>query len=288
MTCQGANTQDKPVLDQATFQQLLSAAYTLQKQNDKLPVKKAGADFPQTHSDGDVAGKVHTVPLVSMTPEPLAQSLPVKSALPMAQPDVQPLASLNDSATLPATPAEFPNLSREVLAAAHFKPAPARPTQLIPAVQHPVPRATMGSRRRVVPGRLSQSNELFWRAATVVAMAGVSALLLGASIDRVSPLPASLALPSELVQQQVPFRRAKRLVTIVMEPKAKTNIGPIEQTVVPDNTTGGSAIPAAAQKTIANQNRVHSAYASEADMVARDTVVRYGPRSAAPSVQVRK
>jgi hypothetical protein len=147
--------------------------------------------------------------------------------------------------------------------------------------------------------RISQSNELFWRATTVVAMtmAAVLALLLGASIDRLSPLPAGLALPSEVVLQQVPFRRAKRSVTIlaqsggvrtktmVMEPQA-TKTGPTE-TIVADQPPGRRATPASAQKTIVNPNR-HSTHESEADMVGQDTVMRYGTQSDAPPVQVQK
>ncbi|HXM20451.1 MAG TPA: hypothetical protein VN948_04195 [Terriglobales bacterium] len=300
MEYQRANTVDKPVLDQGTFQQLLAAAYTLQEQNDHLLVKQAKVDFPRTLSDEAVAEKVHLIPLVSLTPELLAETeLPLESVLAMAQSDVERLASLNDSVLQPETDARVPVLAREVLEAATFKRRPqSKPAQLILLVHHAVPSTTSGSRYRMEHGRISQSNQLFWRAATVVAVAAVSALL-GASIGRLSPLPAGLALPSELVQQQVPFRRAKRIVTVparsggvgaktvVMEPHAATKTGPTERTVVAGTPPGRSATPASAQKTIVNPNR-HSIYESEADMVAPNTVVRYGARSAAPRVQVQK
>jgi hypothetical protein len=64
-------------------------------------------------------------------------------------------------------------------------------------------------------------------------MAAVSALLLGSSFDRLSPLPAGLAMSPEVVQQQVPFRRAKPVMalqqagdgtqTIIKEPQPTQN-----------------------------------------------------------------
>jgi hypothetical protein len=298
---QPTNTLDKPVLDQGTFQQLLAAAYTLQEQNDHLLVKEAKADFSRTLSAEAVAEKVHLIPPVSLTPEPLAETeLPLKSVVPMTQSEVDPLALLNDSLLHPETDTRVPVLAREVPEATIFKRPQSKPEQLILPVQHPVPSAAGGSHYRMVRRRISPSNELFWRAATVAATAAVLALLLGASIGRFSPLPAGVALPSEPVQQPVPFRRAKRMVTIppqsggvstktvVMEPHAATRTGPTEQTVVADNLPGTSASPASARNTIVKPNRVHSAYESEADIVAPNTLVRYGARSAVPRIQARK
>src|SRR5580692_11523199 len=48
-TARHINTLDKPVLDQDSFQQLLSAAYTLQEKNRSL-VKETGADSSQAVS----------------------------------------------------------------------------------------------------------------------------------------------------------------------------------------------------------------------------------------------
>ena len=289
---QPTNTLDKPVLDQVTFQQLLAAAYTLQEQNARL--LEAKADFPQTLSDRAIAEKVPLNPLVSLPFKRLAET-----GQPQAQTDVEPLASLNDSVLQPEIDARVPVLAREVQEDATFKRPQSKSAQLVLLVQHSVPCATSGSRDRMVRRRASQGNELFWRAATAVAMAAVSALLLGASIHRLSPLPAGLALPSEKVQQQVPFRRTKRIVTvpaqrggvgtktIVMEPQARKS-GSTERTVVADKPPESRATPASPRKTIVNPTRVHSAYESEADMVAPDTVVRYCIRSAAPRLQVQK
>jgi len=71
-TARHVNTLDKPVLDQDSFQQLLSAAYTLQEKNRSL-VKETKADSFQTGS---------------LRPEPVQ----------MAHSDLEPSAHLNGSA----------------------------------------------------------------------------------------------------------------------------------------------------------------------------------------------
>jgi len=156
---QRTNTLDKPVLDQGTFQQLLVAAYTLQEQNDHLLAKKARADFPQSLSYGAVAGKVHLILPVPMTPEPLAETeLPLNLALPLAQSDVEPLASVNNSALRPETDPRVPDLAREILEAASFKRTQSKLAELVPGVQHPVPNATIGSYHRWVSSRRVRSD----------------------------------------------------------------------------------------------------------------------------------
>jgi hypothetical protein len=128
-------------------------------------------------------------------------------------------------------------------------------------------------RDRRIPG----SEEFFWRVATAIAMVSLFALLLVTSHNRLSPLPARL----EVIQQEVPLRRVLLQCdevgtnTITMEPQA-TKTGPDEQTLDADKP--GRSVPAAAQKKIVNPPR-HSIYDSEADMVAPDTVVRYGRRA---------
>ena len=114
-----------------------------------------------------------------------------------------------------------------------------------------------------------QSDAFFWRVATAAAMAAIFALLLVASTHRLSPLPAGL-----VVQQQEPLRS---IVTkaVVMEPQA-TKTGPSQRTVDADKS--GRSATAPIRKI--NLTR-HSIYESEADMVAPDTVMRYGSRPAA-------
>jgi hypothetical protein len=140
------------------------------------------------------------------------------------------------------------------------------------------------SRARMVRRLTPQSDVSFWRIATAVAMAAVSALLVVASSDRLSPLPAGLVLPSEVVQQAVPFRRGIPIVTdlahgggvgaktVVMEQATKTGPTRIERSVVANKPLGGTT-PASVQK-ILNPKR-YSTYESEGDVIAQDTVVRY-------------
>jgi len=123
--------------------------------------------------------------------------------------------------------------------------------------------------------RIPRSDLFFWRVATAVVMAALFALLLITSVDRLSPLPARL----EVVQQEVPVHKVPPQTgaatkAILMEPQAtmtETN----ERKVDADKPERSELAPA--QKTIVNSTR-HSPYESEADMVAPDTVVRYGRR----------
>jgi hypothetical protein len=291
--CQPHNPLGKPVLDQETFQQLLAAAYTLQEQNDRLLVKKAKSDLLQAFSDRAVVEEVRLIPPPSPRPEAFSETeLPLKAVVPMTQSDVEPLASLHDSLPHPETDNRVP-----VLATGELETARSKPERLILPAQHRA-RSASGSHHQRVRRRISQSNELFWRAARVAAMAAVLALLLGGSIDRFSPLPAGLALPPEVLQQQVPFRREKRIETVlaesggvdsktaVIEPTA-TNTGPSDPTVVADQAPETSATPASVAKTSVHPKR-HSTYASEADIVAPNTVIRYDARSAAPRVRAHK
>jgi hypothetical protein len=192
---------DKPVLDRDSFQQLLSAAFTLQERNRSL-VQETDVDSSQT---------------VLLRPEPVL----------MAQSDLGSLAY--------RTP------------------------------------AVATSRDRRIP------DEFFWKVATAIAMVSLFALLIVSSHDRLSPLPAKL----EVIQQEVPFPKALAqsdeisTKTITMEPQA-TKLGLNEQTV--DAGKPGRSVPASAHKKSVNLTR-HSIYESEADMVAPDTVVRYGRRA---------
>ena len=120
-------------------------------------------------------------------------------------------------------------------------------------------------------------DEFFWKVATAIAMTSLFALLLVSLPHRLSPLPARL----EVTQQEVPFRKVPAqsdevsTKTTTMERQA-TKIGPNEQTI--DAEKPGGSVPAAAHKKIVNLTR-HSIYQNEADMVAPDTVVRYGRRA---------
>jgi hypothetical protein len=129
--------------------------------------------------------------------------------------------------------------------------------------------------------RISRRDEFFWRVATAIAMVAVSAMLLVPSLDRLSPLPAGL----ELVHHKAPFRRVLpqsggvATKTIMMEPQATKT----ERAAVADTPPGG-ATPSSFQK-IGNPKR-HSAYESEAGVVAQDTVVGYGRRPPGSSQEI--
>ena len=125
--------------------------------------------------------------------------------------------------------------------------------------------------------RTSRSDEFFWRIATGVAMAALFILLLVISLDRLSPLPAG----QKLVEQEVPFHKVLpqssgvAAKTIMNQPET-TRINNSDVRVVagkPGRSTDG--LP---HKTIVNSTR-HPTYESEADMVAPDTVIRYGGRA---------
>ncbi len=132
--------------------------------------------------------------------------------------------------------------------------------RLIPLVQLAVPSGTSMLPHRTVRRPISPSDESFWRTATVVALAAVLSLLLGASVHRLSPLPGGLSLPLEVVQQQVPLQRTKPAGTVL----------------------------ASDRKPIVTSNRPDSSYGSEADIVAEDTVVRHHARGASLGVQAQK
>ena len=147
MTLQPANPLDKPVLDHQAFQQLLSAAYTLQGQSDHLLVKKAQADSRQTLSGGAVAEKVYLISPVSLTPVPLGGTeLLLKPVVPMAQSDAEPSAALNDSLLQPVPNHGASILVPEVPEAARFEAPQSKSGQLILLVRDTIPSASSGSR----------------------------------------------------------------------------------------------------------------------------------------------
>jgi BON domain len=156
--------------------------------------------------------------------------LPLEPVIPVAQADVEPLALQNDSVIPPGTAYQLSVLAsqlealieqrnrtdsewttrlpvavaREIPAEeqqavayhaegwekAGFEQPQSEPAHLIPLVQRVGPGGTSILPHRIVRRRNSQSNELFLRTATVVAIAA----LLGASFHRFSPLPGGLAL----------------------------------------------------------------------------------------------
>jgi hypothetical protein len=115
--------------------------------------------------------------------------------------------------------------------------------------------------------RPPRSDDFSWTIPRAVAMAAVFALLFVSSTDRVSTLPAG-----RVVQQQEPWRRVVTNASVIEPRASKTR--PNRRTV--DAGKAGKRASAHTRKT--NPTR-HSIYESEADMVAPDTVMRYGRRS---------
>ena len=119
--------------------------------------------------------------------------------------------------------------------------------------------------------RTLRSDEFFWKIATGVAMAALFILLLVTSLGRLSPLPAGKKLVQQEVQSHnvLPQSSGAAAKTIMNQPETTR----INNSVVADKPGRSTAAPS--HKTIVNSSR-HSIYESEADMVAPDTVMRYG------------
>jgi len=229
--------------------------------------------------------------------------LPAETVIPMAQADVEPLAPQHDSVVpletayqlfvlasrlealiqqqirtnsesttrLPVALAqEIPAEEQQTVAyraegreSAGFEQPQSEPAQLIPLVQPVVPSGTSILSHRIVRRRIFQSNELFLRTATVVAVAAVLFMLLGASVHRLLLAPGGLALSSEAPPQQTPFHRTHATespATILVEP-----------TVVADRLPANVENSGLPQKRVVKPDSLHSTYRSESDLAAGDT-----------------
>src|ERR1700730_16669936 len=223
------STQGKPVLDEGAFQQLLAAVYILQEQHDRVLEKELKADCATLSDGAIAENAQPIQQVVSLTPERVSVPvLPLEPVIP-AQADVEPFAPQNDSVIPPGTDFQLSVLASELEALIQqqirsdsewttrlpvavareipaeepqtvpyhaegrekvgFEQPQSEPAQLIPLVQRVVPSGTSILPHRIVRRRIFQSNELFLRTATVVAIAA----LLGASVHRFSPLPGGLA-----------------------------------------------------------------------------------------------
>jgi hypothetical protein len=156
-------------------------------------------------------------------------------------------------------------------------------TPLTPeTMAHPVlardrsPLAYLAYRYRALSKRFALTDELFWKTATFVAVAAVSTLIL-AAVHRFSPLPTSLTSGTEVVEQQTPIQKARPIVTV------PTETGAFGAKTMTDEQPASRVDPDSAQRTIVKPDLPRSAKRSEADIVAEDTVVHYGPRFPTPS-----
>jgi len=118
-------------------------------------------------------------------------------------------------------------------------------------------------------------------------MVAVAALLVGASANRFSPLPANVVQRSIEAQQPVPFEKARIVPALPLDAGNKIGALPSAQGSDVARFHPALAIEPAAPRIVpetadrANDRllrtkpRHHSAGHLESDMVAEDTVVRY-------------
>jgi hypothetical protein len=116
-------------------------------------------------------------------------------------------------------------------------------------------------------GNRNQNERVFWRTATVAAGIAISALVLGASYHRVSPLPAAMMDGASRVRPVGPVSLPVRM------PESHGQIKSIPVRVAPS----GPVLKSASSR---QRDPVSGTAASktETDMVAPDTVVRYNKR----------
>jgi hypothetical protein len=175
---------------------------------------------------------------------------------------------------------------------------PVETVQVVPLMQNAIPagRGIQNRKiyRRVFQHRIFQNDTLFWKTATVAAIAAVSALVLGTSVHRFSPLPPGMAQSPVETQQQVPFGKAKQVVTI------QTDTGLLSTKMIGDKSGEALLRPVAAVEPVAATmseprtaipSKKPSVKASrprrstdieEIDTVAEDVVVRHFERPAPP------
>jgi osmotically-inducible protein OsmY len=291
----------RPALDGRAFQQLLAAVHVLQEHHDRLLETEPKADCPALSDRAEDVRPIQQVvpPTPERVAVPV---LPPESVIPVAQPEVEPLAPQYDSVIPPETAHQLSVLASQLevliqqqirtdfdwttrlpvavarkipaekqqavayqlegLEQGRFEQPQSEPVQLVPVVQHVVPSGTIILPHRVVRRRIFQSNELFLRTATVVAVAAVLFLLLGASVHRLSPGPAGLALSSEVPERQTPFHGTDATESLA----AAKAVAP---TVVPERLS--ARVENSGQKRVEKPNSLHSTYGSEADLVAGDT-----------------
>src|SRR5256884_1259515 len=200
----------------------------------------------------------------------------------------------------PLAEAEIPAQDSLVPEALVKEPAPAVPLtsrskiafkeqgpQVVPLMQNAVPVRPNTYRQRLLQKAIVQNDEVFWKTATALAMVAVAALLVGASANRFSPLPANVVQRSIEAQQPVPFEKARIVPALPLDAGNKIGALPSAQGSDVARFHPALAIEPAAPRIVpetadrANDRllrtkpRHHSAGHLESDMVAEDTVVRY-------------
>jgi hypothetical protein len=258
----------QPALWEKTFHQLLAAVHILQECSDRRIAETKGNYVGL--SDGTIAESAQRVQVVP----PTLQAAQVPSSglavakFSVARTDVELLALQNDSVIARETVCHRSALASQLkalmegigtdseLMTAMPVTAPwGKPEQI--AAGH-VGIHESNSPHRFPRKRIFQRDE-FWRTA-VFALAAICFLLLGKSVHRISPLPTRLALPSEVVLQEVPFR------TIVRETSATTKLA--APTVVANQASVSKKLSSSPQKAVVKPTGFHSTSASNIDIVA--------------------
>ena len=182
--------------------------------------------------------------------------------------------------------------------------------QVVPLMQNAVPVRPNTYRQKILQKQVLQNDEVFWKTATVLAMVAVAALLVGASVNRFSPLPANVMQRSIEAQQPVPFEKARIVRALPLDAKVGASelpstrgsdvvglhpalaVEPAAPRIVPESDDQADDRLVRVKPRSSEPRPPSSAHRSaghaESDMVAEDTVVRYNKRPAASHTQAQK
>ena len=182
--------------------------------------------------------------------------------------------------------------------------------QVVPLMQNAVPVRPNTYRQKILQKQVLQNDEVFWKTATVLAMVAVAALLVGASVNRFSPLPANVMQRSIEAQQPVPFEKARIVPALPLDAKIGASelpstrgsdvvglhpalaVEPASPRIVPESDDRANdrlvRVKPRSSEPHPPSATHHSAGPAESDMVAEDTVVRYNKRPAAAHTQAQK
>src|SRR2546428_9378696 len=150
--------------------------------------------------------------------------------------------------------------------------------QVVPLMQNAVPVRPNTYRQRILQKRVIQNDEVFWKTATVLAMVAVAALMVGASANRFSPLPANVVQRSIEAQQPVPFEKARIVPALQLPPAHGSDVARFHPALAIEPAVPRIVPESRQDRLVRAKPRHHSAGHLESDMVAEDTVVRYGKK----------
>lgn len=236
---------------------------------------------PVEQSNGEpVTESVHLEQLTEPSLESQSDVEPAEEAVPLA-PEVQQI--------LPELEAAMPDMeawAREegpvsdwpIWQAGAIDPIElitAPPTPKIEPLR-PEPRQEVRSFRR----KVFASDRVFWKTAAWAAMVALSALVLGATVHRFSPIPARFANTTQPADVK-PVQNAPVADPVVVKPTAT-----LKRTAVHEARENSPL--SRPRQTASPKPQLQKRHGSSADsIVAEDTVVRYGAKPPAPKVQAQ-